>query len=117
MGRDLEYPLGPIEEANLAKLLDKVNVIRARYGKPMYVSSGYRPGTYNKAAGGAPNSSHKTCEAVDFRDKDRELTKWLLQNSKILEELDLYMEHPLHTPSWVHLQTRPTKSGSRIFKP
>lgn len=114
-GRDAEYPLTPESKKNLDKLLSAVNRLRAFYGKPMIVTSGYRPGKYNKAAGGAGRSCHLTCEAVDFADADGKLKEWCSTNLDKLEACQLYMEHPANTPSWVHLQIRPTKS--RIFKP
>ncbi len=117
MGRDAEYPLTPVMEGNLAELLKRLNQFRHIYGNPMVVSSGYRPGPYNIKAGGAPNSSHLTCEACDFRDADGKLKDYLSKNPGILDICDLYMEHPDVTPTWVHLQIRATKSGNRIFKP
>lgn len=113
MNRDKEFPLSPELEKNLEKLLIAVNKLRSAYGKPMYVSSGYRPGKYNKAAGGANRSSHLTCEAVDFKDADGKLKAWI--TVKMLEDCGLYMEWPADTPTWMHVQIRPTKS--RIFKP
>lgn len=113
MGRDSQYPLSDNLEANLEKLLEAVNKLRSLYGKPMYVSSGYRPGHYNKAAGGAKNSSHLVCLAIDFKDPKNELKKWI--TVKILEDCGLYMEHPDDTPTWMHVQIRPTKN--RIFLP
>lgn len=113
MGRDIEYPLSKEQESNLEKLLIAVNKLRKLYNKAMFVSSGYRPGHYNKAAGGAAKSSHLTCQAVDFKDADGKLKAWI--TPEILVECGLYMEHPDHTPSWLHVQTRPTKN--RIFKP
>lgn len=115
MGRDKEFPLDPLLVKNCDQLLAALNVIRAAYGKPMTVSSGYRPGKYNQAAHGASNSSHLTCEACDFEDKSRELTKWCLANLDILEKAGLWMESPVSTPTWVHLQTRPTRA--RVFLP
>lgn len=115
MGRDKEYPLTKELEANLAVLLEKLNKFRQKYAKPMLVSSGYRPGKYNKAAGGAKSSCHLTCEACDFKDSDGKLKEFIKKNPKVLEECDLYMEAPEDTPTWVHLQTRATKN--RIFKP
>lgn len=115
MGRDVEYPLTSEMEANLPKLLIALNKFRVAYGKPMNVTSGYRPGKYNKAAGGAPNSSHLTCEACDFADPDADLKDWIIKHPSILEECGLYQEHPSQTPTWVHLQVRPTKSGRRVF--
>lgn len=113
MGRDKEYPLSPELEANLKHLLECVNKLRAMYGKPMIVSSGYRPGHYNKDAHGAANSAHLTCQAVDFADKDGTIKDWITLD--ILEKCGLYQEAPHATPSWIHLQTRPTHS--RVFTP
>ncbi len=117
MGRDKEYPLTPEQQANLMILLTQINIVRKAYGRPMKVSSGYRPGKYNSAAGGAKNSSHLSCEAVDIADSDRRFMQWCVVNLSVLEKAGLYMEDPEHTPSWVHLQTRKPKSGNRIFKP
>jgi uncharacterized protein YcbK (DUF882 family) len=113
MGRDKEYKLTPDLEANLQMLLIAVNKLRKLYGKPMHVSSGWRPGHYNKAAGGAKNSSHLTCEAVDFKDADGKIKDFI--TLKILEDCGLYMEAPHKTPTWCHVQIRPTKN--RIFTP
>lgn len=115
MNREVEFPLDEKLEANLAKLLIAVNKFRTIYGIPMSVSSGYRPGKYNKAAGGSLKSSHLTCEAVDFKDVDGKIKLFCLQNIKVLEECGLYMEDPANTITWAHLQVRPTKN--RIFKP
>ena len=117
MKRDVEFPLTPQLEDNLATLLDRVNQFRTIYGIPMSVSSGYRPGHYNKDAGGAPNSSHKTCEAVDFHDADGQLKTWIANNITVLDTCDLYQEDPNSTKTWVHLSTRRPNSGNRVFKP
>jgi hypothetical protein len=115
MGRDAENPLTKEMEANLAKLLEALNKFRSRYGKPMVVSSGYRPGKYNKSAGGAKNSAHLTCEATDFADADGKLKAYVKTNPSVLEECGLYMEDPERTKTWIHLQIRATKN--RVFKP
>lgn len=113
MGRDADYPLSDELEVNLAKLLIAVNKLRTLYGKPMYVSSGYRPGHYNTDAGGASGSAHEVCEAVDFHDRDNALKNWSTNN--ILEECGLYMESAGYTITWLHVQVRPTKE--RVFIP
>ena len=115
MGREIEYPLSDTLKNNLNRLLIAVNKFRNIYGSPMIVSSGYRPGKYNKRAGGAKRSAHLTCEAVDFRDVDGKLKMFCLQNVKVLEECGLYVENPACTPTWVHMQIRKTKN--RIFNP
>jgi hypothetical protein len=117
MGREVEYPLSPEIKANLDKLLIALNKFRAFYGKPMVVTSGYRPGKYNTAAKGAKNSSHLTCEACDFADPDGALDLWCTQHLDILEECGLWLESPQNTPGWTHLQIRPITSGNRVFIP
>lgn len=112
--REIEYPLTEEYGLNMVLLLDAISIIREKWGKPIQISSGYRPGRFNKAAGGALNSAHLTCEAVDLVDKDGSLAKFC---EPLLQTLDLYMENPKRTPGWVHLQTRKTKSGNRVFQP
>lgn len=119
-GRDKDYPLTPELEQNLEQLLDAVNKLRKEYGKPFVITSGYRPGHYNKSARGAKKSAHMSCQAVDIRDTDGEIAKWCLANLHLLIEAGLYMESPFYTHEppgarWVHLQTRPTKN--RVFIP
>jgi len=117
MGRDKQYPLTPELEANLQELLRRLNLFRQMYGMPMIVTSGYRPAALNKRVGGSKKSAHMTCEACDFRDEKGQIRRFILQNSSVLEVCDLYCEDFFYTPTWVHLQSRPTRSGNRIFKP
>jgi len=117
MGRDKAHPLSAQQHENLEVLLERLNRFRQMYGKPMLVSSGYRPRAINAKVGGATNSAHLHCQAVDFRDNDRAICKFILENPSVLETCDLYCEDFKYTPTWVHLQTRPTRSGKRIFKP
>lgn len=66
---------------------------------------------------GAPNSSHKTGQAVDIYDPDGELDDWLMDHQALLTGVDLYLEHPSATRGWSHLTTRAPKSGRRVFYP
>lgn len=117
MNRHIEYPLDDQLQQNLENLLIAVNKFRELYKNPMVISSGYRPGHYNTKAGGAKNSAHKSLEAVDFVDNSKKIKDFVKVNEKVLEECNLYMEHPDNTPTWCHLQIRKTLSGKRIFKP
>lgn len=114
--REIEYPLPDQFKENMKALLAKLDTVRFEWGKPLNISSGYRPGRFNKAAGGATNSAHLTCEAVDLVDTDGSLAKFL-NNEERLKIYGLYLENPVRTPGWCHLQTRATKSGNRIFNP
>lgn len=102
---------------NANELLIRVNKFRAEYGIPMIVNSGYRTPEHNASIGGAKNSSHCTCQAIDFKDNDGALKKYIAENLDILERCGLYQEAPESTPSWVHLQSRVIPSGSRVFRP
>ena len=43
--------------------------VREIVGKPLIITSGFRCEELNKAVGGAFNSQHKLCEAIDFVSK------------------------------------------------
>ena len=64
---------------------------------------------------GAKRSSHKTGEGIDIYDPSGIIDKWI--NDSILEDNDLYREHPAYTSTWVHLSTRPPRSKRRTFRP
>lgn len=117
MGREVENPLTAEAKKNLDRLLICVNRLRAMYGKPMVVSSGYRPAAINAKVGGAKQSHHMTCAAVDFVDKDGALAKWILSRPDVLQACALYLEDPASTKGWIHVQIYPPKSGRRIFEP
>lgn len=117
MGRMRLNPLTEEMQNNLEGLLIAANKFRDFYGKPLIVSSGYRPAAENTSAGGAKKSTHLVCQAIDFNDKSKELKDWLKKNPDILEKCNLYQESPDYTPTWVHIQTRKTASGKRIFIP
>lgn len=57
-----ELPYGGMNPA-LMEALDK---LRAMYGRPIYVSSGYRCTYWNMINGGVPNSQHKQGNAADI---------------------------------------------------
>jgi hypothetical protein len=66
---------------------------------------------------GAPKSSHKLGMAVDVYDPMNLLDMWIDRNSKVLDEFDLYREHPSATQHWCHLSTKAPGSGKRTFFP
>lgn len=119
MGRDLEYPLNDEQGVNLKILHIAICKLVELYGKPVQLTSGYRPGHYNKLAKGGSRSAHLTCEAVDLADKSRDLTNFC--TDEVLEQCGLWMEDPNVARSWVHLQIRKPKSRCddrvRVFKP
>lgn len=120
MGRDKQYPqdFTKAVQQNLTVLLEKMNVIRKAYGKPMTVSSGWRPATINAATpGAAKTSKHIVGLAADIADTDCALWSWCLENLDLIQELGLYLEDKRYTKTWVHFGIGAPASGKRIFKP
>lgn len=118
MGREKEYlPTQQMLE-DAKTLLSRVHALFADLGIELHdsdVSSGYRPGHYNTAVGGAPKSTHVLCQAIDLKDHTRRLVNAILAAPHLLEKHGLYMEDPKHTKTWCHLDIRPRKK--HIFTP
>jgi uncharacterized protein YcbK (DUF882 family) len=112
---------------NLKDLLNKVNIVRSSYGKPMRPTSGYRSmddhlriykdkGITDQSK--IPmKSKHLSGLAVDILDPKQELQQWCLNNEAILVQAGLYMEDFSATTNWVHFQSVPPRSGKRYFIP
>lgn len=111
------YPTTPEIDNNLQILLERVNKIRAEWGKPMTVTSGLRSQTDQQRLNpSAPKSNHLIGAAVDIYDPDLSLTAWLKENSsKRLIEAQLWCEEG--NKNWVHFQIYPPHSGNRWFLP
>lgn len=52
--------------ANLKRLAERLEQVRAIFQKPMIITSGYRCPQLNEAIGGAKNSAHMYGRAADF---------------------------------------------------
>lgn len=110
----------PSEEiqTNARDLLLRVNSLLAHLGLRPTVNSGWRPPAYNATIqNAAPNSKHMTGCAIDLADPDGEIDNILFNDPTILIEHKLWLEHPLATKGWCHLQSIPPRSGNRIFFP
>ena len=76
------------------------------------------PAINESTPGAAVRSLHITCQAVDLYDPDGSLDAWLLDNADtVLKDLGLWLEHPAATKGWAHVQTKPPRSGRRVFYP
>lgn len=90
--------------------------IRDAYGKPIYVSSGYRCPKLNKAVGGVPTSQHLRGEAADIYVKgdNKELfivIKKLIDEGKITvgQLIDEYHY------KWIHISLPTFKHKNQIL--
>ena len=133
MGHSREYgaELTPEITGNAVVLLERVNRLLARAAEYRIgpavddrtgtaIASGWRPRAVNETTVNAGRTSkHVIGCAIDLRDAmpDRPLARWCLRNRDILEDVGLWMQDPQWTPTWVHLQSIPPGSGSRIFIP
>lgn len=82
------------------------------------VSSGWRPQSVNDSTSNAAKcSKHLTAEACDIWDAGRELAQWCLLNLDKVAACGLWCEDFRYTPTWVHFQTVPPKSGKRVYIP
>ncbi len=105
-------------QLNLLTLLDRINQVRSKYGKPMKVNDGLRVAQ----GSGSPTSWHFKGAAIDIDDNDAgDFWKWCLKNLAFIAECGLWMEHPCWTHyaggTWCHFQIYPPKSGKRVFVP
>lgn len=93
---------------NLIRVCQKIlEPVRAHFGKPVRINSGYRSPALNKAIGGARNSQHMTGEAVDFEIDgvpNKEVAQWIVQNLEY-DQIILEFYNPDEGPNsgWVHV--------------
>lgn len=103
------------------KLLDAVfSITGIEAAQIRKVNSGWRTPSYNAGiSNAAPKSKHMTGDAIDIADPDGDLDSFLAtkEGIKLLIEYGLYIESPLATKGWTHLQQLPPRSGKRIFIP
>lgn len=117
MGRVAETDLPVDQQRNLEALVERLNALFADYSGPIRVSSGYRRPADNSAAKGASKSWHMQAAAVDLADASGAVWAHCMDRLDACERLGLWLEDRASTPTWVHLQVKPPRSGKRVFKP
>lgn len=131
-GNDVKFPMllstSLQAKAHITvELVNKLLILAKGAGVPLVenpvtgsiVNSGWRPASINALVPNAAlNSLHITCEACDLHDPEGLLDEWCYTVSEtILKDLGLWLEHPASTRRWCHVQTKPPKSGRRVFYP
>lgn len=121
-GRDAQYADEYTDDIqrNAIITVARANDLLARAGRSDIhtVNSGWRPKGVNDATANAASSSrHLTAEAADLPDADRTLATWCVDNLDVLGQIGLWIEDPRWTPTWLHVQTVPPKSGKRVYIP
>lgn len=109
---------------NAFELIRRINALG--FEPPMYLSSALRSKKVHERIykeKGVPadkipwGSKHLSGKAVDVADPKNILKDFLAKNVDKLEWNGLWCEDFASTPSWVHFQSEPPKSGKRFFKP
>lgn len=100
MRKGIDNTPTPLAVANLeALVLNILDPLRDRLGKPITISSGYRCPQLNKAVGGARNSQHLTGEAADINCP-------AIGTAKLFEYLrysELPFDQLIFEGTWVHV--------------
>lgn len=128
LGRTNDLPKEHLD--NLINLHDKINKLRDAYGKPLRVTSGYRSKEKHlsiyKSKGITDQkkipmqSRHLLGLAVDIApicEPVSDLQKFIKSNIALMQEIGLWFEDFSKTPTWVHAQIVPPKSGKIFFLP
>ena len=80
--------------------------LRKEYGKPIYVTSGYRSEALNQAIKGARNSQHMKGEAADIKGANREENMklaFLIKENLDYDQLILEKCDANGWPTWIHV--------------
>lgn len=125
-GRDKEFSAILTDDiiASAMRTVERANALIDRYvqmtgdREMRTVTSGWRPPGINATTpGAAPRSKHMTGKAIDISDPEGDIDQWCLDHPDVMEELELWQEHPSATKGWCHVQIVPPKSGRRVFYP
>lgn len=106
---------------NLKKLCnDVLQPIRDKYGKPIYITSGYRNPALNRAVDGSQTSQHLTGSAVDIDvANNREL--WdvivsMIRSGEITVGQLIWEKGNSIAPSWIHISLPTPYKKNQILK-
>ena len=91
---------------------DVIEPARVAFGEPIYITSGYRCPTLNKAVGGKPTSQHLRGEAADLQVNGLQNLRKLYNSIKDRGVFDqLLYESNKAGAKWIHVSCK--QSGNR----
>ena len=105
--------------AHLQELVDNIlDPLRAAWGSPLRVTSGYRCPKLNKAVGGSATSVHQLGYAADIQPTDpRRTAKFILFANAWLEENNIAFDQSIDESAkgvkWLHIGIRNSKGEQR----
>ena len=94
--------------------------IREHFGKPIFVSSGYRSPELNKAIGGSKTSQHCKGEAIDIDNDAREYPSnadifWYVYDHLEFDQM-IWEFGDDNNPSWVHVSYKSEGNRKQVLK-
>lgn len=103
------------QKMNMEKLIRNVlDPLRFKFGKPIYVNSGFRCATLNELIGGARNSQHMDGKAADITSGNKKENKVIfeLAQSMGLEFDQLINENQF---SWIHISYNEDNNRNQVL--
>ena len=91
--------------ANMRRVANTLEIVRAHYNVPVHVTSCYRAPAVNLAVGGSPNSAHRFALAADFEVAgvaNIDVCRWVAANVPDVNQI-IYEFGP---GGWVHMGLR-----------
>ena len=94
--------------------------IREHFGKPIFVSSGYRSPELNKAIGGSKTSQHCKGEAIDIDNDSREYPSnadifWYIYDHLEFDQM-IWEFGDDKNPGWVHVSYKSEGNRKQVLK-
>lgn len=95
------------------ELVVLLQCIREHFGKPVYITSGYRTAAHNAAVGGSKSSQHLLGRAADIQVAGVSVEDVASYAEALMPDWGGVGRYPVkagRTKGWVHVDTRPNKS-------
>lgn len=93
-----------------------LELVEARVGGPIIISSGYRCPELNRAVGGQPNSDHTFGVAADCNRRGLTVTEFFLEVWKLREEIP-FRQVIWEFGRWVHISFEYDLPGMSVIHP
>lgn len=113
--KNLENKPDAVQEAALTTLVEYLlDPLRAKYGKPIIVNSGFRCPALNKAVGGAATSQHTKGEAADLDTGSKQGNKELFELIRKEFLFDQLIDEKNFC--WVHVSYKTAGNRKQVLK-
>lgn len=97
--------------ANLQRVAETLEQVRALFGKPLVISSGYRSPALNAAVGGAASSAHLSGLAADFTVPGMTPS----DTAKAIVAAGIEFDQLIYEGTWVHIGLSAGKPRNEVL--